>query len=124
MDNRTSLFKTKEELFDKIDEIVNKTTIDLKETPIVIIKTLIDEMKKVINKRFDSDNTDESNKELMEKAMEISSTISILSAVDEQVTNMLFSMIYEVSRMLNIDSMKATESLLKERVIASGLQLV
>lgn len=124
MDNRTSLFKTKEELFDKIDEIVNKTTIDLKETPIVIIKTLIDEMKKVINKRFDSDNTDESNKELMEKAMEISSTISILSAVDEQVTNMLFSMIYEVSRMLNIDSMKATESLLKDRVIASGLQLV
>lgn len=124
MNNRTSSFKTKEELFDKIDEIVNKTTIDLKETPIVIIKTLIDEMKKVINKRFDSDNTDESNKELMEKAMEISSTISILSAVDEQVTNMLFSMIYEVSRMLNIDSMKATESLLKERVIASGLQLV
>lgn len=103
MNNRTSSFKTKEELLDKIDEIANKTTIDLKETPIVIIKTLIDEMKKTISKRFDSDNTDESNKEFMKKALEISSTISILSAVDEQVTRILFAMMSETFRTLGID---------------------
>lgn len=121
MNNRTSSFKTKEELFDKIDEIANKTTIDLKETPIVIIKTLIDEMKKTINKRFDSDNTDESNKEFMEKAMEISSTISILSAVDDQVTRVLFAMMSETFRVLNIDGVKITKSMLNEKTLNSGL---
>ena len=112
MNNRTSSFKTKEELLDKIDEIANKVDMDLREVPIIIIKTLVDEMKKTISKRFDSDNTDESNKEFMEKALEISRTISILSAVDEQVTRILFAMMSETFRTLGIDGAGVAKSIL------------